>query len=300
MSGLPSEDIVMTQAQFSLPPPQPFQTPTSFLPTPSPQLPSEASSASPKGLSRVFSKLKRKESQSGIRISPPLQSLNEFERLDITGHARQGSQIHGFPPSPPNGSQSSGSSPRSGHTRSISTATVSTLQSQGMEQPLAAVALQFIVRLEAVCLEHLHAAHASDMDPESAPHGHALMGSTVNYMSPPSASTTPSSPFGSSTASPGAIAMDQRMLEVLLNLNFQTNNGEYVNTMGGQIYGSISVLDAWNLVASHKNFGKFDVEAVANRLAPQVVCRGYGPTIDAEEVFKAVDEVSSGQVYGRI
>lgn len=303
MSGLPSEDIVMTQAQFSLPPPQPVsQTPpTSFAPTPSPQMPSDSSSASPKGLSRVFSKLRRKESQSGIRISPPLQSLNEFERLDITGHSRQGSQIQGIPPSPPNGSQSSGSSPpRSGHTRSISAATMSTLQSQGMEQPLAAVALQFIVRLEAVCLDHLHAAHASDMDPESAPHGHALMGSAVNYISASSASTTPNSSYASSTLSPGAATMDQRMLEVLLNLNFQTNNGEYVNTMGGEIYGYISVLDAWNLVAAHKNFGKFDVEAVASRLVPYVVCRGYGPTIDTEEVFKAIDEVSQGQVYGRI
>ena len=292
----------MSQAQFSLPPPQPFQQSTTPLfPTLSPQVSSEASSASPKGLSRVFSKLKRKESQSGIRISPPLQSLNEFERLDITGHSRQGSQIHGFLPSTPNGSQSSGSSPpRSGHTRSISTATASTLQSQGMEQPLAAVALQFIVRLEAVCLDHLHAAHASDMDPESAPHGHALMGSAVNYISPPSTLTPPFSSYDSSTSSPGALAMDQRMLEVLLNLNFRTNNGEYINTMGGQIYGSISVLDAWNLVASHKSFGKFDVELVANRLAPQVVCRGYGPTIEAEEVFKAIDEVSSGQMFGRI
>jgi hypothetical protein len=169
-----------------------------------------------------------------------------------------------------------------------------------MEQPLAAVALQFIIRLEAVCLDHLHAAHASDMDPESAPHGHALMGSAVNFISPSSTITTPNSSTGSSTLSPSAATMDQRMLEVLLNLNFQTNNGEYVNTMGGQIYGSISVLDAWNLVAAHKNFGKFDVEAVANRLAPHVVCRGYGPTIDADEVFKAIDEVSSGQLYGRI
>jgi len=169
-----------------------------------------------------------------------------------------------------------------------------------MEQPLAAVALQFIIRLEAVCLDHLHAAHASDMDPESAPHGHALMGSAVNFMSPASFSTTPGSSYASSSLSPGAAVMDQRMLEVLLNLNFQTNNGEYLNTMGGQIYGSISVLDAWNLVAAHKNFGKFDLEAVANRLIPHVACRGYGPTIEAEEVFKAVDEVSSGQAYGRI
>jgi hypothetical protein len=164
-----------------------------------------------------------------------------------------------------------------------------------MELPLAAVALQFIVRLEAICLDHLHAAHESDADPESAPHGHALMGTALQYVSP-TMSNSPS--YGSSTGSPGG--MDQRTLEVLLNLNFQTNNGEYINTMGGQIYGIISVLDAWNLISSHKNFGKFDLETVANRLAGKVECRGYGPTIDAEEVFKAIEEVSSGQVYGRI
>ena len=94
--------------------------------------------------------------------------------------------------------------------------------------------------------------------------------------------------------------MDQRTLEVLLNLNFQTNNGEYINTMGGPIYGSISVLDAWNLVSSHTKFGKFDLDAVANRLAGKVTCRGYGPVIEADDVFKAIDEVTSGQVYGRI
>jgi len=94
--------------------------------------------------------------------------------------------------------------------------------------------------------------------------------------------------------------MDQRTLEVLLNLNFQTNNGEYINTMGGPIYGSISVLDAWNLVSSHTKFGKFDLDAVANKLVGKVACRGYGPVIEAEDVFKAIDEVISGQVYGRI
>jgi hypothetical protein len=308
MSGLPSEDVIMTQAQFSLPPPQPFpQTNSPFAvspPQPSPQVPSETSS-SPRGLSRVFSKLKRKESQSGIRISPPLQSLNEFERLDITGSTKLAHPLQSghqaFPPSPPHGSQSPDSSPpQSGHGRTLSN--VSTLQSQGMEQPLAAVALQFIVRLEAVCMDHLHAAHQSDLDPESAPHGHALMGSALSYVSSPSSGTSPhsTSAYGSSTASPGSATMDQRTLEVLLNLNFQTNNGEYINTMGGQIYGSISVLDAWNLVSSHKKFGKFDLEAVATRLTSHVTCRGYGPVIEAEEVFKAIDEVSSGQVYGRI
>jgi hypothetical protein len=170
-----------------------------------------------------------------------------------------------------------------------------------MEQPLAAVALQFIVRLEAVCMDHLHAAQDSELDPESAPHGHALMGSTLSYISSPSTNSPHSlSAYGSSTASPGAATMDQRTLEVLLNLNFQTNNGEYINTMGGQIYGPISVLDAWNLVSSHKKFGKFDLDAVASRLVPQVTCRGYGPILETEDVFKAIDEVSSGQVYGRI
>jgi hypothetical protein len=59
-------------------------------------------------------------------------------------------------------------------------------------------------------------------------------------------------------------------------------------------------LDAWNLVSSHKKFGKFDLDAVANALAPKVECRGYGPTLEAEDVFRAIEEVSSGQVYGRI
>jgi len=94
--------------------------------------------------------------------------------------------------------------------------------------------------------------------------------------------------------------MDQRTLEVLLNLNFQTNNGEFINTLGGPIYGSISVLDAWNLVSSHTKFGKFDLDAVASRLAGKVACRGYGPVVEAEDVFKAIDEVSAGQAFGRI
>jgi hypothetical protein len=309
MSGLPSEDVIMTQAQFSLPPPQPSQSASPFIvspqqPQPSPQAPSDPISSPPRGLSRVFGKLKRKDSQSGIRISPPLQSLNEFERFEVTGSTKLAhpfqSGHHAFPPSPPHGSQSSGSSPpQSGHGRTLSN--VSTLQSQGMEQPLAAVALQFIVRLEAVCMDHLHAAQDSELDPESAPHGHALMGSTLSYISSPSTNSPHSLyAYGSSTASPGAATMDQRTLEVLLNLNFQTNNGEYINTMGGQIYGPISVLDAWNLISSHKKFGKFDLDAVASRLVPQVTCRGYGPILETEDVFKAIDEVSSGQVYGRI
>ena len=93
--------------------------------------------------------------------------------------------------------------------------------------------------------------------------------------------------------------MDQRTLEVLLNLNFQTNNGEFINTLGGPIYGSISVLDAWNLVSSHTKFGKFDLDSVAGRLAGKVVCRGYGPVVEADDVFKAIDDALAGQGYGR-
>jgi hypothetical protein len=303
MAGLPSEDVIMTQAAFSLPPPQPvtqlISPPAVSPPRPPPQA-SVDPAPSPKGLSRVFSKLRRKDSQD-TRISPPLQSLNGFEKVGSPNVAgRQSGQV--FPPSPPfRDSQSLDSSPQSGHSRSVSNVTMSTLQSQGMEQPLAAVALQFIMRLEAVCLDHLHAARQSDLDPESAPHGHALMGSALSYVSSStSASPQSNSAHGSSIGSPGTATMDQRTLEVLLNLNFQTNNGEYVNTMGGPIYGSISVLDAWNLVSSHTKFGKFDLDALANRLAGHVTCRGYGPVIEAEEVFKAIDEVSSGQVYGRI
>ena len=304
MAGLPPEDVIMTQAAYSLPPPQPVQqfagTPVISPLRPPPQTPADPS---PKGLSRVFSKLKRKDSQSAFRISPPIQSFNQFEGADVSNMI--GIQPgHVFPPSPPHGrSQSPESPPQSGHSRSMSEITMSTLQSQGMEQPLAAVALQFIVRLETVCLDHLHAAHQSDLDPESAPHGHALMGSALSYASP--STTTTNSPlsttaYESSTGSPGTATMDQRTLEVLLNLNFQTNNGEYINTMGGPIYGSISVLDAWNLVSSHTKFGKFDLDAVAGKLVGKVTCRGYGPVIEAEDVFKAIDEVTSGQVYGRI
>lgn len=310
MSGVPADDGMTAQAPYSLRPPQSglFPATTPLIKTsPQPATPQIPSDSSPKKFSRVFGKLRKKDSQQGLRISPPLQSLSEFENLDLTGQKlpqfQSGQQI--YPPSPPHGSQSSGSSPpRSGHSRTVSNATMSTLQSQGMEQPLAAVALTFIVRLEAVCMDHLHAANQSDLDPEAAPHGHALMGSALSYCaasSPSSATVTPGN--GSHPSSigspPGPTTMDQRTLEVLLNLNFQTNNGEYINTMGGQIYGSISVLDAWNLVSSHKKFGKFDLEAVANRLAPHVECKGYGPIIDAEDVFKAIDEVSSGQVYGR-
>jgi len=178
MSGLPAEDIVMTQAAYSLPPPQPVQqfanTPVITPLRPPPQTPAEPS---PKGLSRVFSKLKRKDSQSAFRISPPIQSFSQFEGVDVSNMTGiQPGRV--FPPSPPHGrSQSPESPPQSGHRRPMSEITMSTLPSQGMEQPLAAVALQFIVRLEAVCLDHLHAAHQSDADPESAPHGHALMGS---------------------------------------------------------------------------------------------------------------------------
>jgi len=295
MAGLPAEDVVMTQAAFSLPPPQPvpqYANPAVISP-PRPQhhVPSEPS---PKGFSRMFSKLKRKDSQTAVRISPPLQTLGQFDSGSQSGHVSL--------PSPPlGGSQSPESPPHSGHDRTASNVTMSTLQSQGMEQPLAAVALQFIVRLEVVCFDHLHAAVQSDSDPESAPHGHALMGSALSYISPNSSSAlspTSTSAYDSSTGSSGT-TMDQRTLEVLLNLNFETNNGEYLNTMGGPIYGSISVLDAWNLVSSHAKFGKFDLDAVANRLADKVACRGYGPVVDAEEVFKAIDEVSSGQLYGR-
>jgi hypothetical protein len=298
MSGLPPEDVAMTQASYSLPPPQPapqFVNPTLITP-PRPQTQSSTESSSPKGLGRMFSILKRKDSHASIRISPPLQTLNQFENLDISG--KQSGLI--FPPSPPlGGSQSPESPPQSGHSRTISN--VSTLQSQGMEQPLAAVALQFIIRLESVCIDHLHAAHQSDLDPESLPHGHALMGSAISYVSPSSMnSPLSSSAYESSTGTPGTSTMDQRTLEVLLNLNFQTNNGEYINTMGGPIYGAISILDVWNLVSAHTKFGKFDLDAVANRLLPLVTCRGYGPVIDADAVFKAIDEVSSGQMYGRI
>jgi len=184
----------------------------------------------------------------------------------------------------------------------MSNATMTTLQSQGMEQPLAAVALAFIVRLEAICIDHLHTAIQTEQDPEAAPHGHALMGSVLSYISPVITEANPANGLFSSnlTSPPAPMMVDQRTLEVLLNLNFQTNNGEYINTMGGQIYGSISVLDAWNLVCSHKRFGKFDVEILANRLVAHVECKGYGPVIDAEEVIKAIEEVSSGQLYTRL
>lgn len=304
MAGLPVDDVVMTQAPYSLPPPQPLQPfpgqPLITQPLPSPpQAPAEGP---PKGLGRMLSKLKRKDS-GGMKISPPLESLNGFDNLTIARASRVPSGA-AFPPSPPHGSLSSDSPPESGHGRTLSNTTMSTLQSQGMELPLAAVALNFIVRLEAVCLDHLHAANQAEQDPESAPHGHALMGSALSCSSP--SSTVGTSPLSSttggasSTASPGPWTMDQKTLEVLLNLNFQTNNGDFVSTMGGPIYGQISVLDAWNLVSSHPKFGKFDLDAVASRLAAQVTCRGYGPVVEAEDVFRAIDEVSSGQMYGRI
>lgn len=310
MAGLPTEDVLMTQVAYSLPPPQPVQPAPQFAnpalispPRPQSQPPTDSS---PKGLKGMFNKLKKKDSTGGIRISPPMQSLNEFENLDISGNPGIGGVQTGqvFPPSPPFGGSQSPEPTQFGHNRTTSNTTMSTLQDQGMEQSLAAVALQFIVRLEAVCMDHLHAANQSDLDPESAPHGHALMGSSISYASPtPTSLSSPQaiSAYGSSTGSPrGPTTMDQRTLEVLLNLNFQTNNGEFINTLGGPIYGSISVLDAWNLVSSHTKFGKFDLDAVASRLGGKVVCRGYGPVVEAEDVFKAIDEVSSGPVYGRI
>ena len=57
----------------------------------------------------------------------------------------------------------------------------------------------------------------------------------------------------------------------------------------------ISVLDTWNLVSSHNKFGKFDLDAVADRVSWSSNMSGYGPVIEAEEVFKVIDEVSSGQ-----
>ena len=309
MAGLPAEDVLMTQAIYSLPPPQPVQPVQQFanpasISTPRPH-PQPIAESSPKGLKGMFNKLKRKDSGAGMRISPPLQSLNEFENLDISGNAGIGGVPTGqvFPPSPPFGGSQSPEPNHFGHNRTTSNTTTSTLHDQGMEQSLAAVALQFIVRLEAVCMDHLHAANQSDLDPESAPHGHALMGSSISYASP--TPTTISSPqvisgYGSSTGSPGGTTMDQRTLEVLLNLNFQTNNGEFINTLGGPIYGSISVLDAWNLVSSHTKFGKFDLDVVASRLAGKVTCRGYGPVLEAEDVFNAVEEAVTGQGYGRI
>jgi hypothetical protein len=308
MAGLPAEDVLMTQAAYSLPPPQPVQPAPQFanpalISPPRPQT-QPSMESSPKGLKGMFNKLKKKDSTGGIRISPPLQSLNEFENLEISGNTGIGGVQTGqvFPPSPPFGGSQSPEPTQFGHNRTTSNATMSTLHDQGMEQSLAAVALQFIIRLEDVCMDHLHAANQSDLDPESSPHGHALMGSSISYASPTSTFSSPQtiSAYGSSTESPGGPTMDQRTLEVLLNLNFQTNNGEFINTLGGPIYGSISVLDAWNLVSSHTKFGKFDLDAVASRLAGKVACRGYGPVVEAEDVFKAIDEVSSGQVYGRI
>jgi hypothetical protein len=308
MAGLPAEDILMTQAAYSLPPPQPVQPAPQFanpalISPPRPQT-QPSTESSPKGLKGMFNKLKKKDSTGGIRISPPLQSLNEFENLEISGNTGIGGVQTGqvFPPSPLFGGSQSPEPTQFGHNRTTSNATMSTLHDQGMEQSLAAVALHFIVRLEDVCMDHLHAANQSDLDPESAPHGHALMGSSISYASPTSTFSSPQtlSAYTSSTGSPGGPTMDQRTLEVLLNLNFQTNNGEFINTLGGPIYGSISVLDAWNLVSSHTKFGKFDLDAVASRLAGKVSCRGYGPVVEAEDVFKAIDEVSSGQVYGRI
>ena len=294
----------MTQAAYSLPPPQPVQPVPQFANPALISPPRPQTESSPKGLKGMFNKLKKKDSTGGIRISPPLQSLNEFENLEISGNTGIGGVQTGqvFPPSPPFGGSQSPEPTQFGHNRTTSNATMSTLHDQGMEQSLAAVALQFIVRLEDVCMDHLHAANQSDLDPESAPHGHALMGSSISYASPTSTFSSPPtiSAYGSSTGSPGGPTMDQRTLEVLLNLNFQTNNGEFINTLGGPIYGSISVLDAWNLVSSHTKFGKFDLDAVASRLAGKVACRGYGPVVEAEDVFKAIDEVSSGQVYGRI
>jgi hypothetical protein len=303
ISGLPAEDVAIPQATFLPPPnPVPFQTSLPFIP-PQPPQQRPISESPPKGLNRVFNKLKRKESQHmSLQISPPLQSLSEFESYEHPGShlVKFQSGIQIYPSSPAHGSQSSGSPPTSGHSRTMSNATMSTLQSQGMEQPLAAVALSFIVRLEGVCMEHLHTAHQADSDPEAAPHGHALMGSSLSYVSPASSGPSIDSSYTSNTNSPPApMTMDQRTLEVLLNLNFQTNNGEYINTMGGQIYGAISVLDAWNLVSSHKRFGKFDVELLANRLAPFVECKGYGPFIEAEEVVKAIEEITSAQMYTR-
>lgn len=307
MSGLPPQEVALSHATFSLPPPQPIpQAHYPLLPNRPRAISQPSGDSSPKGLGRVFSRLKRKDSRNTVQISSPIQTLNRFENLDISGSSAlppsQPGQI--FPPSPPHGGSQSPDSPtHPNHTRALSDVTMSTLQEQGWEQPLAAVALQFIVRLEGICLDHLHAAHQSDLDPESAPHGHALMGSALNHTSPStSANTTPISPSAYSPVmgSPGASTIDQRTLEVLLNLNFETNNGEYVSTMGGAIYGSISVLDTWNLVSSHNKFGKFDLDAVADRLVSHVTCRGYGPVIEAEEVFKVIEEVSSEQVYGRI
>jgi hypothetical protein len=298
-AGISSDDVTMTQPAFPLPPPQPIQQFTNPLVMSPPQQTMDLSvKTSPKGIGWIF---KRKSSTS-VRISPPLQTLNQFDQLAISGNTNVQST---FSPSPPlGGSPVGGTPPRSGHGRTESNVTMSSLQSQGMERPLAAVALQFITRLEGVCAEHLHAASACDSDPEAAPHGHALMGTYINFPSPNAMSSSPSTMSSagpdSLNGSPGPGQMDQRTLEILLNLNFQTNNGEYINTMGGQIYGQISVLDAWNLVSSHTKFGKFDLDAVAHILTPKVVCRGYGPVIEAEDVFNAIEDVTSGQLYGRI
>lgn len=295
LSGIPSDDLTMTQPTYPLPPPQPIQQFSNSLMMSPPQPTTDVSvKTSPKGIGRIF---KRKSSNS-VRISPPLQTLNQFDQLAITGNTMQST----YSQSPAGGSVG-GTPPRSGHGRTESNVTMSSLQSQGMEQPLAAVALQFITCLEGVCAEHLHAASACDADPEAAPHGHALMGSYLNFPSPYAMSSSPStlnSAQDSSNGSPVPGQLNQRTLEILLNLNFQTNNGEYINTMGGPIYGQISVLDAWNLVSSHTKFGKFDLDAVAHILAPKVLCLGYGPVIEADDVFNAVEDVSSGQFFGRI
>jgi hypothetical protein len=298
LAGIPSDDVIMTQPTYPLPPPQPIQQFSNPLMMSPPQPTTDVSvKTSPKGIGRIF---KRKSSNS-VRISPPLQTLNQFDQLVITGNSNIQSTYSQSPSV--GGASVGGTPPRTGHARTESNVTMSSLQSQGMEQPLAGVALQFITRLEGVCAEHLHAASACDSDPESAPHGHALMASYLNFPSPYAISSSPStmsSAPDSSNGSPAPGQMDQRTLEILLNLNFQTNNGEYINTMGGPIYGQISVLDAWNLVSSHTKFGKFDLDAVAHVLSPKVLCRGYGPVIEAEDVFNAIEDVSSGQFYGRI
>jgi hypothetical protein len=302
LDGLPPDDVTMTQTAYSLSPPQPvpqFANPqaTSQQLPPAPPSTEVTFKTPSRGLSKIF---KRKNAVS-VRISSPI-TLSEFDKLAIAG-----GNMLATGPSPLGKSQSPDTPPLSGgrgHQRTESNVAMSSLQSQGMEQSLAAVALQFILRLERVCYDHIHAIQASDSDPEAAPHGHALMGSNINFAHSPLSTSTTSPGISSNleslngTSAPGQ--MDQRTLELLLNLNFQTNNGEYISTMGGPIYGQISVLDAWNLVSSHTKFGKFNLDVLAHVLSPKVVCRGYGPVVEAEDVFNAIEEVCSGQLYGQI
>ena len=181
----------------------------------------------------MFSKLKRKDSQTAVRISPPLQTLGQFDSGSQSGHV--------FPPSPPlGGSQSPESPPHSGHGRTASNVTMSTLQESRNGTTFSSSSITIHRSSRSGLSRSFTCSPSIRLRPRIRTSWSRFDGFGINLtITQSSSKTSPTSPsaYDSLMGSPGT-TMDQRTLEVLLNLNFETNNGEYVSTMGGPIYGS--------------------------------------------------------------